>query len=281
MYLFSIHKKLLLSKSPHFPISNAIARKPPYHFIEEKMASVKTTVLSVMICFALSAVAAPSAAGGWENFLKDVQKALSGEESITEADITQGLKEALTIGAAKAIEKVSAINGYYKNPKIKIPLPERIQKVEKLLRTAGYGAQVDSFELSMNRAAEKAAPKAKTLFWDAIKGMTFSDAKRILKGRDNEATLYFKEKTFGRLHAIFKPIVNKTMSQVGVTRGFQDLNAKLNKIPFAETVSFDLDQYVTARALDGLFLMLAEEEAKIRRDPAARVTDLLERVFGG
>ena len=246
------------------------------------MASLKTTVLSAMIClFALSAVAAPSAAGGWGDFLKDVQKALSGERSLSEADIVQGLKEALHIGTAKAIEKVSTINGYYKNPKIKIPLPERVQKVEKLLRTAGYGAQVDSFELSMNRAAEKAAPKAKTLFWDAIKGITFSDAKRILKGRDNEATLYFKDKTFNRLHEIFKPIVHNAMHQVGVTRTYQNLDAQVRSIPFAERLSFDLDQYVTGRALDGLFLMLAEEEAKIRRDPAARITDLLKMVFGG
>jgi len=155
------------------------------------MASVKTTVLSVMIClFALSAVAVPSAAGGWGNFMKDVQKALGGGEPITEADIIQGLKEALHIGTAKAIKGVSKINGYYKNPKIRISLPKAVQKVEKLLRGAGYGAQVDSFELSMNRAAENAAPKAKALFWDAIKGMTFSDVKKILKGRDNEATLY-------------------------------------------------------------------------------------------
>jgi hypothetical protein len=254
---------------------------PKFLPTRKKMASLKTTVLSVMICLGLSTATVPPASSGWGDFLKDVQKALSGEESITEADIIQGLREALTVGSAKAIEKVSAINGYYKNPKIKIPLPERVQKVEKLLRTAGYGSQVDAFELSMNRAAEKAAPKAKTLFWEAIKGVTFSDAKRILKGRDNEATLYFKDKTFTRLHEIFKPIVNKTMSQVGVTRRFQDLNAKLNKIPFAERLSFDLDQYVTGRALDGLFLMLADEEAKIRRDPAARVTDLLKRVFGG
>jgi hypothetical protein len=246
------------------------------------MASLKTTVLSVMICwFALSAVAAPSAAGGWGDILKDVQKALGGEESITEAEIIQGLKEALRIGTAKAIEKVSAINGYYKNPEIKIPLPERVQKVEKLLRTAGYGTQVDAFEVSMNRSAEKAAPKAKTLFWDAIKGITFSDAKKILKGRDNEATLNFKDKTSDKLQAIFKPIVHDAMHQVGVTRTYQDLDDKVRSIPFAERLSFDLDQYVTEGALDGLFLMLAEEEAKIRRDPAARVTDLLKRVFGG
>jgi hypothetical protein len=244
------------------------------------MPSVKTAVLSVMICFAFSAAVAAPASGGWGDFLKDVQKALSDEKSISEADIIKGLKEALHIGADKAIKGVSKINGYYKNPKIKIPLPEKVRKVEKLLRGAGYGAQVDSFELSMNRAAEKAAPKAKTMFWDAIKGMTFSDANKILTGRENEATLYFKGKTFDRLQKIFKPIVHKTMSQVGVTRRFQNLNAKLKKVPFAERLSFDLDQYVTGRALDSLFLMLAEEEAKIRRDPAARVTDLLKRVFG-
>ena len=244
------------------------------------MASLKTTVLSTIFCLTLSAVVAAPASGGWGDFLKDVQKALSGEESITEADIIQGLKEALHIGTDKAIKGVSKINGFYKNQKIKIPLPGSVQKVEKLLRAAGYGAKVEAFELSMNRAAEKAAPKAKSLFWDAIKGMSFSDAKTILKGRDNEATLYFEDKTSDKLQAIFKPIINKTMSQVGVTHAFQDLNAKLSKIPFAERVSFDLDQYVTEGALNGLFLMLAEEEAKIRRDPAARVTDLLKRVFG-
>ena len=245
------------------------------------MACVKITVLSAMIClFALSAFAVPSAAGGWGDILKDVQKALGGEESITETDIIQGLKEALHIGTAEAIKGVSKINGFYKNQKIKIPLPGSVQKVERLLRAAGHGAKVDAFELSMNRAAEKAAPKAKSLFWDAIKGMTFSDAKTILKGRDNEATLYFRDKTFDRLHEIFKPTVHDAMHQVGVTRAYQDLDAKVRNIPFAERLSFDLDQYVTQGALDGLFLMLAEEEAKIRRDPAARVTDLLKKVFG-
>jgi len=220
------------------------------------------------------------ASGGWTDFLKDAQKVLEGKKSLSEEEIISGLKEALNIGAAKAIEKVSAINGYYENPKIKIPLPEGVQNVEKLLRTAGYGARVDAFEVSMNRAAERAAPEAKALLWNAIKHMSFSDARTILKGRENEATLCFKGKTFDRLQEIFKPIVHKAMSQVGVTRRFQDLNAKLKKLPFAERLSFDLDQYVTGRALGGLFLMLAEEEAKIRRDPAAQITDLLKRVFG-
>lgn len=226
------------------------------------------------------AITGPLAYGGLGDFLKDIGKILGSEKPLSEAEIIKGLKEALQIGSAMAIEKVSSINGFYKNPKIKIPLPQAVQKAEKLLRGVGYGAQVDAFELSMNRAAERAAPEAKALFWDAIKQISFSDARKILKGRDNEATLYFKEKTSNRLHNIFTPIVHKAMSQVGVTRKYQDLNAKVKNIPFAQRLSVDLDQYVTDRALDGLFLMLAEEEAKIRRDPGARVTDLLKKVFG-
>jgi hypothetical protein len=142
------------------------------------------------------------------------------------------------------------------------------------------GSKVDAFELSMNNAAERAAPEAKSIFLDAIKKMKIDDAKKILNGRDDEATLYFKDKTNARLQAIFEPIVKESMGEVGVTRIYQDLNAKVEKIPFADSFSFDLDQYVTDGALNGLFQMLAEEEKKIRSDPAARVTDLLKKVFG-
>ncbi|MCK5205762.1 MAG: DUF4197 domain-containing protein, partial [Desulfobacterales bacterium] len=139
--------------------------------------------------------------------------------------------------------------------------------------------KVDSFELSMNRAAERAAPEAKSIFWDAITRMTFDDAKKILNGRDNEATLYFEDKTSDRLQEFFKPIVKDTMGDVGVTQSFQDLNAKAESMPFGKSLSFDLDQYVTDGALKGLFKMLAEEEKQIRTQPAARVTDLLKKVF--
>jgi hypothetical protein len=140
---------------------------------------------------------------------------------------------------------------------------------------------VDAFELSMNRAAEKAVPGAKTIFWDAIKEMNFTDARNILEGRENEATLYFKEKTYEPLYKMFKPTVNETMGQVGVTRQYQVLEKKVKTIPFTEGLTVDLDDYVTKGALDGLFLMLAEEEKKIRKDPMARVTPLLKEVFGG
>ncbi len=217
---------------------------------------------------------------GFADVLKNIQKALKGGKSLSEKDIIRGLREALEIGAANAVKTVSAIDGYYKNPNIKIPLPENIQKVKKLLTKAGLGSQVGAFELSMNRAAERAAPQAKKIFWDAIKQIRFSDAKQILKGADNEATLYFKDKTFNQLEKTFKPITRKAMTEVGVTRHYQNLNDRMRNIPFLDRMSFDLDQYVTEKALDGLFLILAEEEKKIRQDPAARVTDILKKVFG-
>ena len=205
---------------------------------------------------------------------------LESSEGLSNSDIIKGLKEALQIGTGNAVTYVGKTNGFYKNGNIKIPLPESVQKVEKVLRIAGYGNQVDEFELSMNRAAEKAAPEAKSIFWNAIKSMKFADAKKILNGRENEATLYFKDKTSDTLGGIFRPIVHNAMSTVGVTQSYQVLENKVHSIPFAkDIVSFDLDQYVTGKTLDGLFFMLAEEERKIREDPAARVTEILKKVF--
>lgn len=197
-----------------------------------------------------------------------------------EDETSQGLKEALTIGTGNAVSNVSRPDGYYRNPLIRIAMPESVQKVEKALRFVGYGRQLDDFEMSMNRAAEQAAPAAKSMFWDAIKQIRFADAWQILTGRENEATLYLKDKTYGRLESTFQPIVHSTMSEVGVTRRYQEIENKVRSIPFTDMIAFDLDQYVTEQALDGLFLMLAEEERKIREDPVARVTELLRKVFG-
>lgn len=230
--------------------------------------------------FILCTLGAFPAQAGFADFLKNIQKVLQGEEALSQEDIIQGLRQALEIGTANAVKTVSAVDGYYKNPKIKIPLPENIQKVKKLLTKAGLGSQVRAFELSMNRAAERAAPQAKRMFWDAIKQIRFSDAKRILNGADNEATLYFKDKTFNQLEKTFRPITRKAMTEVGVTRHYQELNDRMRSIPYLDRLSFDLDHYVTEKALDGLFLILAEEEKKIRQDPAARVTDILKKVFG-
>ena len=229
--------------------------------------------LVLMILF----LPAVTAASGWDSILDSVKQAMGGSGS---DEIAKGLKEALRIGSDNAVTDVSAVNGYLGNDAIRIPLPESVEKVEKTLRMVGYGDELDAFEVSMNRAAEAAAPRAKELFWDAVAQMQFEDARKILNGRENEATLYFKDKTYSRLQEIFKPIVSESMGNVGVTRQFQDLNRQLSQLPFTDQLAFDLDKYVTDKGLDGLFHMLALEEKKIRQDPAARVTDLLKKVFG-
>ena len=237
--------------------------------------------VGIGVMFALLTLSVyPGFAASLTDMVKGAQKALGGSAGgLSNDEITAGLKEALQVGTEKAVGLVSQPDGFYQNPAIKIPLPESVQKVEKLLRTAGYGEKVDAFELSMNRAAERAAPEAKSIFWDAISDMNFDDAQKILNGRDNEATLYFQDKTSTRLQEAFKPIVKDAMGEVGVTRSYQDLNTQITSLPFGKSASFDLDQYVTDGALKGLFKMLAEQEKQIRTQPAARVTDLLQKVF--
>ena len=221
----------------------------------------------------------PGANAGFQDFLKNAMKSMGFEQGPTEKEIIDGLKQALEIGTSKAVQLVSKENGYLNNPRIKIPLPQNAQKVEGILRNVGFGQKVDEFELSMKRAAERAAPQATSIFWGAIKQMTFSDAREILDGADNAATIYFQDKTTAQLQQEFKPIVNQAMSEVGVTQAYQSLNRKVRALPFTQSLNFDIDEYVTGKALDGLFLMLAAEEKKIRQDPAARVTDLLKKVF--
>jgi hypothetical protein len=222
----------------------------------------------------------PRAMAQLNSILKKAQESLGQGGGLSEGKIIDGLKQALEVGTANAVDFVSKADGYYKNPQIKIPLPESVQKAEKILRTAGLGPQMDAFDLSMNRAAEQAAPEAKALFLGAVKEMSFDDAKKILNGSDDAATQYLRGKTGGQLAEKFKPIVHNAMAQVGVTKTYQDLEAKVKGIPFGPNLSTDVDQHVTDKALDGLFAMLAAEEKKIRQDPAARVTDLLKDVFG-
>ncbi len=205
---------------------------------------------------------------------------VGSQGGLSDAKIGSGLKEALKVGTENAVNLTGKTNGYFLNPAIKILMPEKLRTLEKGLRAVGYGEQVDEFVLSMNRAAEKAAPFAKQIFWDAIREMTFEDARRILSGPDTAATDYFREKTSARLEVVFKPIVDKAMNEVGVTRQYNELVGRYETIPFVKKETFDLDHYVVTKALDGLFYMVGEEEKKIRTNPAARVTDLLKEVFG-
>ena len=190
------------------------------------------------------------------------------------------LKQALQVGTENAVRLTGKTDGYFTNKAIKILMPERLRTVERGLRTAGYGSEVDKLVLSMNRAAERAAPTAKKFFWDAIGEMTIDDAQRILNGTPTAATDYFKGKTSPSLRIAFRPIVEKAMNEVGTVRQYNELLGQAKAIPFLKTEDYELDRYVVGKALDGLYYVVGEEERKIRSDPSARVSDLLKEVFG-
>ncbi len=205
---------------------------------------------------------------------------LGQQSEMSDAKVGSGLKEALEIGTENTVNLTGRQDGYFLNQAIKILMPEKLRNLEKGLRAVGYGPQVDEFVLSMNRAAEQAAPFAKQIFWDAVGEMTFEDARKILSGHETAATDYFKSKTTDKLTVAFRPVVDREMNEVGVTRQYKELVGRFQAIPFVKSESFDIDHYVLTKALDGLFHVLGEEERKIRTNPAARVTDLLKEVFG-
>ena len=204
----------------------------------------------------------------------------SGFNNLGEMKIGSGLKEALKVGTTNTVGLIGRVDGYFRNQAIKILMPRELQAVETTLRTLGYGPQVDEFIVSMNRAAEQAAPYAQDIFLAAIADMSIDDARRILSGDDTAATQYFRRKTTQTLLATFRPIVDRAMREVGVIRQYQDLLGRYQGIPLLKSVSFDVTQYVVSRALEGLFHVLGEEEKKIRRHPTARVNALLQDVFG-
>ena len=191
-----------------------------------------------------------------------------------------GLKEALAVGTERAVASLGRADGYFGNAAVKILMPSGLQKVAEVARMAGYQKQVDEFILSMNRAAEAAAPLAASIFGDAIRAMTFDDVRGILSGGDTAATDFFRAKTSDKLYAAFKPVVSKKVDEVGATKAYKAMIGQYDAVPMVSKKSLDLDHYVTEKALAGLFLMLGQEEKAIRTNPAARTTDLLKSVFG-
>ena len=198
---------------------------------------------------------------------------------LPDAKIADGLKEALKVATEKTVSLTGKTDGYFANQAIKILMPDKLKSLESGLRAVGYGSQIDEFVLSMNRAAESAAPQAKQIFVDAIGKMSFDDARKILNGSNTAATDFFKSKTTPQLTTAFKPAVSKSMNDVGVTRQYKDLVGRFESIPFAKSQAFDLDGYVVDKGLAGLFHVLGEQEQQIRTNPTARVTDLLKEVF--
>lgn len=236
------------------------------------MRSRMLLALSLFLCFSIPV----------SGQIQDILEALGlGKKTgLSNDKIAAGLKEALRVGTNNAVKSTGRVDGYFRNEAIKILLPEKLRTIEKGMRIAGFGPQVDELVLGMNRAAEKAAPLAKDIFIKAILEMTFDDARRIFTGGDTAATDYFRAKTGDRLTAAFAPIVDKSMSEVGVIRQYDQFLGKARQIPFVKTQSLDIRQYVVAKALDGLFYVVGQEERSIRKNPAARVTQILKDVFG-
>jgi hypothetical protein len=200
--------------------------------------------------------------------------------SLTNSEVISGLKEALTIGTNNSSALTSRLDGFYKNPEIFIPFPAEAIKVKEKVEAIGMKKQVDEFVLTLNRAAETASKEAAPIFVDAIKNMSIADGFAILRGNNNAATQYLREKTSASLKIKFNPIVKNAISTVEVTKYWNPIISAYNKIPFTEKQNPDLEDYVTTKAMDGLFLMIQKEEANIRLNPAARVTDILKKVFG-
>jgi len=206
----------------------------------------------------------------------------SSKPALTNDEIVGGLKEALRVGTEHSAGLASATNGFYSNPQLFIPFPEEAIKVKNTLEKLGMNKQVNDFVLSLNRAAEEAAKGAAPIFIQALQNMTFQDALGILKGGDNAATSYLREKTYDQLKTTFKPIVVESINKVEVTKYWNPLASAYNKTTLLtgnEKVNPNLEEYITGKAVDGMFILIAQEELNIRKNPAARVTDILKKVF--
>lgn len=246
----------------------------------------------LFLAIALSALIIPqSQAQGWKDVVKGVIKnsgnSANGNQggislsSLSNQDIVAGLRQALEIGAQNASGRLNTVNGFFGNALIKVLMPPEAKKVESTLRTIGLGSVVDKAVLSMNRAAEDASGKAVPIFVNAIRSMNIQDGINILRGGNGAATAFLRNATTAALTAAFRPVIQNSLSKVGATAYWGDVMRAYNRLPTTRTqVNTDLTAYVTERALNGLFVNIADEENKIRTNPAARVTDLLSKVFG-
>jgi hypothetical protein len=201
-------------------------------------------------------------------------------DRISNADAASGLKQALNDGSLAAVGKLGVVNGYFGNPQVKIPLPPSLKRVEGAMRALGMRRQADELVLSMNRAAEAAAPEAKELLVDAVRKMTVQDAKKILTGGDTAGTEYFKRTTRPQLTQRFLPIVKKATDKVGLAQQYNSLAAQGASLGLVKEDQATIERYVTEKALDGLYFMIGEQEKAFRKNPLSASSDIVKRVFG-
>ena len=218
----------------------------------------------------------------WEKGL-DILKPLTGETNVsgpTESEVGQAFKEALRIGSDNVVQQLGSLDGFNADPKVHIPLPEELSTVKTMLGRIGLSGTVDDLEMKLNRAAENATPKAKELFWQAITEMTFDDVMTIYKGPEDSATMYFREKMSPGLKEEMRPLIENSMSEVGVVQAYDNVIGQYRSLPFVPDVKADLTDHVLQKGIDGIFYYIAREEAAIRENPAKQTTALLKRVFG-
>lgn len=206
--------------------------------------------------------------------------ALAQLDRITSQEAASGLKAALERGSQAAVATLGRTDGFFGNPQVRIPLPDSLARAEKLMRRFGMRKQADELILAMNRAAEAAVPEARQLFVDAVRRMTVQDAKGILQGGDTAGTAYFRRSTEGALRTRFLPIVKKATARVDLAQRYNEYAEKGVAFGLVKKEDANLDAYVTQKALDGLFLVVAEEEKKIRNDPIGTGTSIIRKVFG-
>ena len=224
-------------------------------------------------------------AGADENLLEEGKAMLqsvtgnSAAQSLPVGEIEAGLREALKVGTRNVVKQVGAADGFNKDPAIHIPLPESLQSVQSALGQIGMGGMLDDVELKLNRAAEAAAPKTRKLFVDAIAEMSVDDVKRIYNGPDDAATRYFQGKMTPQLAEAMRPVVDSSLAEVGAIKAYDAAMSQYRGLPFVPDVKANLSDHVVNKGMDGIFHYLAIEEARIRKDPAKRTTELLQRVF--
>ena len=245
---------------------------------------LKSVVAVLTVGLALSIL--PARAQGLLDLGKNLLKGMGDSSSsadvsgLTGGEITSGLREALRIGAERVIGTLGQTDGFDKVADVHIPLPEGLKNVQEMLAGIGMSGLADELELRLNRAAETAVPKTQMLFADAITQMSIEDAKQILNGPDDAATQFFRSRMSLPLADEMRPIVDRQMADVGAVAAYDQLISRYKTMPFVTDVKSDLTNHVLERAIDGLFLYLAREEAAIRKDPAKRTTELLRKVFG-
>ena len=239
----------------------------------------------VVVAFvALGLGLCPAAPAGAIDLLKSVEEAVGGlggsSGGLSDQEIGDGLTEALRVGTERVVGQVSATDGYNLDPDIHIPLPGALKDVQKVLKKIGMSDLADDLELRLNRAAEAAAPEAKELFWQAISEMSFDDVQRIYNGPDDAATRYFQDKMTPPLSERMQPVVERSLADVGAIQSYDKMMKQYKSVPFVPDAKADLTSYVVEQAMGGIFHYVAKEEAAIRNNPAARTTELLQKVFG-